>query len=379
MSTAGPGRTSDVLPPAPHLPPLDGIRGLSAVIIVMTHAPKLGLAPLLPDDLGNYAVMVFFALSGFLMGHLYLGRPFTAAGGAQYAAARVARIVPLYYLIVLASWAIYTFVDSSFFYQMSTAALPSHLLFFGSVSYFWTIGPEVQFYAVFLLLWFAADRARAGDPRALTLCLALVALDFMFQPVFPGVTILSKLHIFLGGVAIAVLRRPLARYLDGSGLALALQLAVVGLCFYLWLGAPAEPDVFYSATRDLKLNVYYGDWRRVMVALLVIFAFSFGTRFAMLTMANPLARALGTYSYSIYLLHGPVLWALAGVGLFAITGPALGFVLGLAIVYLVGWLSYIVIEMPAQQALRRPLARRFEALAAPIGRAMSGWSAYLAK
>jgi peptidoglycan/LPS O-acetylase OafA/YrhL len=372
MTKLGPVGAATVTPSAPHLPPLDGIRGLSAVIIVMTHAPKLGLAPLLPDDLGNYAVMVFFALSGFLMGHLYLQRPFTAAGGAQYAAARIARIVPLYYLIVLASWLIYTFVDSSFFYQMSTAALPSHLLFFGSVSYFWTIGPEVQFYAIFLALWWAVDRQRHGDPRALVIVFCLAALDFIFQPLFPGVTIFSKLHIFLGGVAIAVLRRPLAARLTGSGLALGLQVGVVALCFYLWLGADVSGDLFYSAARDLKLNVYYGDWRRIMVAMLVIFAFSFETRFAMLLCANPLARALGTYSYSIYLLHGPVLWALAGVGLFAITGPALGFGIGLVIVFLVGWLSFTLIEMPAQKALRQPLSRRLDALAQPLGRALAG-------
>lgn len=372
MVKAGPGGAAAAKPSAPHLPPLDGIRGLSAVVIVMTHAPKLGLAPLLPDDLGNYAVMVFFALSGFLMGHLYLQRPFDAAGGAQYAAARIARIVPLYYLIVLASWAIYTFIDSSFFYQMSTAALPSHLLFFGSVSYFWTIGPEVQFYAIFLLLWWGADRHRQGDSRALVLLLCLVALDFIFQPLFPGVTIFSKLHIFLGGVAIAVLRRPLAAQLTGSNLALGLQIAVVALCFYLWLGAEVSGDVFYSAVRDVKLNVYYGDWRRIMVALLVIFAFSFETRFANGLCANPLARALGTYSYSIYLLHGPVLWALAGIGLFAATGPAVGFVIGLVVVYLVGWLSFTVIEMPAQRALRAPLGKRLDAMAAPLRRAFAG-------
>ena len=82
--------------------------------------------------------------------------------------------------------------------------------------------------------------------------------------------------------------------------------------------------------------------------------------------ANRFARSLGAYSYSIYLLHGPVLWAMDRSGIFATTGPALGFALGLATVYAVGWLGFRIVEMPAQALLRRPLAGwlqpRFEAL-----------------
>ncbi len=340
-----------------HVPPLDGIRGLSAVIIVLTHAPKLGLTPLLPDDLGNYAVMVFFALSGFLMGHLYLHKPFDGPSAAHYVAARIARIVPLYYVIVLWAWVMFNFVDPSFFYAMTTSALPRHLAFFGSVSYFWTIGPEVQFYAIFVTLWWAVAKARAGAMLPVTLVLGAAALLFVLQPLFPGITIFSKLHIFLGGVAIAGLRRPLAGTLQHSWPAFAMQAGLVGLCFVMWLDPPALRVLFYTSPRDHLLNVYYGDLRRIMVAFMLIFAFSFETRFANGLLANRFARSLGTYSYSIYLLHGPVLWGLERAGLFAATGPAPGFAIGLAAVYAVGWLSFTVIEMPAQRLLRKPLTR----------------------
>lgn len=342
--------------PVSHVPPLDGIRGLSALVVVVVHASHLGLLPPVPGAMSIYAVMVFFALSGFLMGYLYLDRPFEPTAGSDYVAARIARIVPLYYGIVLFSWVIYNFIDPTFFYAMTSSDLVRHLLFVGSVSYFWSIGPEVQFYAVFLLLWWAIARSREGEWRSLIILLGVSALIFVFQPVFPGITVFSKLHIFLAGAGLAIVHRLLAPRLQYSLLALAVQIAVLGMCLLAALSPAAHQRFFAVEPNDPLFGAFYGDARRVMIAALIVFAFSFETRLANLLFANRLARQVGAYSYSIYLLHGPVLWAIERSGLFLVTGPAFGFAVVLVAVYLVGWLSFNYIERPSQKLIRKPLA-----------------------
>jgi peptidoglycan/LPS O-acetylase OafA/YrhL len=179
---------------------------------------------------------------------------------------------------------------------------------------------------------------------------------------FPGITVFSKLHIFLAGVGLALLHRVLAPALTGSRLILGVQIGLLVLCL-LAATVPAVYQRFFAGDpHDPLINAFYGDARRVMFAALIVFAFSFETALADALFANRLMRQLGAYSYSIYLLHGPVLWSLERAGVFARTGPTLGFVVALLVIYLVGWLSFTLVERPSQRRLRKPLAARLEAL-----------------
>jgi peptidoglycan/LPS O-acetylase OafA/YrhL len=45
--------------------------------------------------------MIFFVLSGYLMGFLYLDRPFNSAEVWSYAVHRGARVLPLFYTVVI--------------------------------------------------------------------------------------------------------------------------------------------------------------------------------------------------------------------------------------------------------------------------------------
>ena len=59
-----------------NIPQLDGLRGAAAMIVVLAHAGNLGLIWRNPQS-GHIGVMLFFALSGFLMAWLY-GHPLQA-------------------------------------------------------------------------------------------------------------------------------------------------------------------------------------------------------------------------------------------------------------------------------------------------------------
>ena len=85
---------------------LDGLRGLAAFIVLVSHVSnRTGLwGNLLGHGGGRIGVMIFFCLSGYLMGTLYLSSPFRPVEVWRYALHRFARVAPLYYLVVFVRW-----------------------------------------------------------------------------------------------------------------------------------------------------------------------------------------------------------------------------------------------------------------------------------
>src|SRR3546814_5994703 len=68
--------------------------------------------------LGDYGVMLFFVLSGFLMGHLYLGQKPDVAALLRYGMARAGRILPLYLAVSLLSFFLFSYADPAFIYRI---------------------------------------------------------------------------------------------------------------------------------------------------------------------------------------------------------------------------------------------------------------------
>jgi peptidoglycan/LPS O-acetylase OafA/YrhL len=88
-----------------HLPSLDGLRGLAAAAVVVSHFhllfPAGALARSGKLELGDPAVGLFFALSGFLMAYLYNRRQFTLKSAYFYLVHRFARIYPAYLVAII--------------------------------------------------------------------------------------------------------------------------------------------------------------------------------------------------------------------------------------------------------------------------------------
>lgn len=92
-------RVSAPQPAAPRFTVLDGMRGLAALVVITDHVPSRLLESLLP---GRYlAVDYFFALSGFVLAHVYGARLMTSMSWFRFMTARVIRLFPLYILAVL--------------------------------------------------------------------------------------------------------------------------------------------------------------------------------------------------------------------------------------------------------------------------------------
>ncbi len=87
------------------IPVLTGVRGVAAMTVAVAHYCNwLQLAPnLVGAGAGQLGVMLFFALSGFLMGYLYCDQPQGTVRIWDFAVARLARVGPLFVLVVVLS------------------------------------------------------------------------------------------------------------------------------------------------------------------------------------------------------------------------------------------------------------------------------------
>ncbi|MEM8787002.1 MAG: acyltransferase [Pseudomonadota bacterium] len=311
---------------------LDGLRGLAVLVVFFSHAANDGWLPAwLGQGSGQMGVQLFFALSGYLMAHLYGYLPPEPAALRRFAAARAARILPLY-LTVLALSALLAWAGAAPHYQVSEpGALAAAALMLTAPQELWSIPVEVQFYAVFALLW-----AYGAAPRAWVALTAALALGAATKLVVDDLAILPAfLTPFVIGLCLARARLP-----SWMGAAWVLPLAL-GV-FLLNLPGPRG---------TLGLEIWSGFYPRLWLdpARFAAIAFLLAAAVAAQRpglLGGPLIP-LGWVSFAVYLFHRPVMRALDGVeGLAGLTLAA-----GITLVLAAASLRWL--ERPADRAIRR--------------------------
>lgn len=325
-----------------HRPELDGLRGLAAYIVVVSHASNMsGLwGNLLGEGAGQIGVMLFFVLSGYLIGSIYLPRRLTGQNILDYARHRIARVLPLFYFVVtsaLVLGSIGTIVGGDFsIYPIDLNNAIEHYLLLRGVSSLWTIPVEIQFYVIFIGLWWLVTKLK---PLVWTViaaaCIVLYAgsLAGMFEP--PPFAFYAS--FFLVGILVSMAnwKTPAHRHVVLWSIALAVALAAL-LCLFPNVGK----FIGVSFAQRWQQPAY-------LVVVTTVFVSSLHAPLARTLFANTVMIFSGKVSYSIYLLHLPVLvyldrfygapkWPLT----FAITG--------MAITILMATMSYHLIESPAR-------------------------------
>lgn len=183
---------------------LHGLRGVAALTVVVGHSRGFTGMPL-PDMAAAMGVLLFFALSGFLMTHLYIRNTPTNYAITSYIRARIARIYPLFASVCLASASIF-YMGYSFPYPMDLYQLALHLAGMGSISTIWTISTEFQFYLLFILFWIAYSKL--SSKRDLFFIFGLIAIILLLWIAgFPGgrIAVTGYLQVFLIGMIAALI------------------------------------------------------------------------------------------------------------------------------------------------------------------------------
>jgi len=344
---------------AKRLRSLDGLRGIAAVAIMLYHfdfafLPQSRLGEILPLGRAYLAVDLFFLLSGFVMAHVY---GFALAtdwrrNWPKFAMARFARIYPLFALttitlVVIASTSDISSSDVSF----SAGALLLYPFLLQSWHYglswnypSWSITTEATAYFAFVFM--ARFLVQATRPWLFASCCVVV---------------LTALCAAKGGRLDIVSQLPgIVRTLAGFSLGILLyraklrdhqilrKLASVFFIASVVIGMLTGFDVFTVGSFGWFIYYAVGDTGIVGAVFNSV----------------PL-RALGRWSYSIYLWHAPVHFGvsaasvaigcpLAALGLWEARLLALATALG---VIAISAATFRYFETPAQRFLHRAIAR----------------------
>jgi peptidoglycan/LPS O-acetylase OafA/YrhL len=370
---------------------LTALRGVAALCVVLFHAPGIGLGSYFISAtnfvLRSYLwVDFFFVLSGFVLMHAY-GAFFRDDIGTgafmRYLRARFARIYPLHATMLLFLLAVdiarrcvfdhhpAEFSDLALDVRLAPSAfVPGALLVhsLGLLSFdswndpSWSISCEAAVYFLFPALCLALVRAPRHVGAALVAGGAALLWLIYFRARPHDLDVTSTFGFFrcfaefsLGMCCYAYYaHRGAPRWLAGDGAALAIVAALV-----------------------LEFHFDVSDLIAVpLFCALILAAAGNAGRFGAVLLTRPL-QWLGDISYSIYLVHWPLMVVIA-MAIYAVTGidpttggfdimPRVGF-LGVAVAatLVASNFTYRMIEVPLRQMIagRRPVTR-------PVGRAES--------
>ena len=296
---------------------LDGIRGLAALYVVLNHV-FLRAFPGYPHDTapwwagwliyGRFAVVVFIVLSGFSLALQPARHDWRLDGLIRYARRRARRILPAYWGALALSLAVAWLVLPPPGQPVPTprtvvtnAVLVQDLVLAPSPNRaFWSIAVEAQLYLVLPLLLLLVRR-RGPVTMVIGVTSAVVALGL----IAPHLSRLQQALVqappdlaalFALGVASVALTRPGSATRSWPWPWLALAAAAAFLAGIWLLGSVRTLD--HLIWVDLALGP-------AVACLLVGLATGAPARLLRLLETRPVV-ALGSFSYSLYLVHAPV-------------------------------------------------------------------------
>jgi peptidoglycan/LPS O-acetylase OafA/YrhL len=323
------------------IPALNGLRAIAAYTVVISHfSSHSGYLEYPLWQSGRLGVMMFFMLSGFLMGHLYFERCLERHNLAAFFSRRVARVAPLYLILVAVSFSLFKWNGTAQpLYSINDSNVVSHLLFVEGVSVLWTIPREIQFYLVFPVFWIVFQRN--GDGALILTVAFVVVLAALVK--FPS-DLLGVIHYFLAGVLASRLKIKSSKYFIEPLFLLSIILVFLSL-----------PKV--------RASIGYQNaagWESLL-HLSSIFLLLTTSRYSIIAdriFGSAFLAFLGAISYSVYLLHLPLLRMLISMNFLEVMPPYIALALFLVSTTLIAWVSFRLIEVPGQRFVMRVTAEK---------------------
>src|ERR1700728_329816 len=338
---------------------IDGMRAISVLSVLLYHVGVSHFSG------GFVGVDVFFVISGFLISKIIYD-DLAACGRLRVATfydRGIRRILPVYVVVTAATIAAgYLLLLPDDFARLGQSAIyttgfAANIFFYLSSDYFgptansqpllhyWSLGVEEQFYIVFPIVMFACSR---------------------FAPRFQALSVVGIAIVSIGLAEFSIRTNPAAAFY------LSPQRA-----WELMVGAMlALPDVAFPKRRILRETISMAGLGLILVS---IFLYGPETKFPGLTATVPVVgaaaillgcdrgptltgtvlsfsplRLVGLWSYSIYMVHWPL------IVYFRYFWPRINTTLSVVVVaasIALGALSYVAIETPFRRA-RGSLRRR---------------------
>ncbi len=335
---------------------LDGLRGVAALIVVVSHISNfIGFRPT-GFGAGQVGVMIFFALSGFLMCYVTEGLELNATNIRNFFARRFSRVIPLFLCVVVFAYVSYGVeifgAEIKLFRMSNWDTLVDHLLLLKGNGVLWTIPVELFFYALFPIFW-AFNRINI----CVLIAVLLLVLDVQFLgphfdqyvvdskgAVLKFLILFTKVHYFL----IGILAYFYVAKFDNKIVPYNLIFVMSAVCVFL-----SYPQIYQMLSG--KKSTIWNDVP-LMIFIFGLLVSTVKSELAHRLLGNSYFGYFGAISYSLYLTHMIVL----GVAVRTI-GPqnSISFVvIGLLFALSLAAFTHRFIEMPSQMILNRIFLKR---------------------
>jgi peptidoglycan/LPS O-acetylase OafA/YrhL len=314
---------------------LDGLRAFACLLVVFGHFAKEEIIFDIKGS-GQLGVMLFFVLSGFLMAYLYGDERLTIPRLVEYSFRRFFRVFPAY-LAILALSFLLTPYWAAFPYAMDLSGFLKHVKLQGDTSVFWTIPVEIKFYLLFPLLWLVLGLIPSSRVRAvLMLGVFIEAVNTYPCGECDRLDLARYVEFFIGGVCAGYIQTCL--HIDSAWKKHAINV-LFGVS--LVLVVVFIPQVFLHLT-----GIIHPMWQmpQVLATLfaLCVLCCANASGWLQQVFASRAMTFLGKISFSLYLLHFPVIVFL---GRWTSILPAvLQVLVALGAAVVLSYLSYLSIE-----------------------------------
>ncbi|MGN9840483.1 acyltransferase family protein [Nonomuraea sp. H19] len=374
---------------------LDALRGIGALAVVGEHLTTWAMPWLRPTafNLGVYGVLVFFLVSGYIIPHSLERRGDVRA----FWIGRVFRLYPLYLAVIVLMVALSPWIGIRPEVPRDASAVAAHATMLldavgmgGVLNTMWTLSYEMVFYLLTAALFVLGVRDGRGVlPVVFALAGCVAGLVWSAAPLSGPWLAWLSLAVFAAGLACVLSGRAVrtaSAVLGAMAVGLLLlssrvpwfgavivAVMLAGTAIYRWergqgrLWPVGVAAVLVAATPVWALSAGWW-WVRppVWSLTIVLAAATFAVAMALRDRRVPafLAR-LGVISYSLYLVHLPVLLVvmhLVGEMRWAPLGTQIGIgALVLGVLVPVSWLSHRWLELPGQRLGRRLAGRAGDA------------------
>lgn len=295
-----------------RIKPLDGIRGIAVIMVLIAHAPYIDGAGIVNDALfaakksgfGYIGVELFFILSGYLItsGLISLIQSGDPNILGRFFEKRVYRLAPVIIISVFGCWLLmpgYDYLPTLFFasnYYFSVSPDPHPL------RHFWSLAVEEQFY-IFWPFLLIATRLDPDRVKAL----------FLFIVGFSVASILVRDLLLADEVSRNLIYRSLESRMIaltlGGALAFygvpAIKLRWLALAGAVSLGIAAAAIVAAKAGVQVPLATIKAFSYLVFSACVFLSAFS---PWLNVPLSNTALRHAGTISFGLYVYHLPIFY-----------------------------------------------------------------------
>lgn len=332
-------------PRVSRIPCLDGIRALSIMLVILSHATgTVGGPPMEPGllALGELGVRIFFVISGFLITTLLLAE-YNREGSislGRFYLRRTFRIFPAMYFLVLCM----VFADTMGWitlrpgdvFHAATYTTNYHFARSWELAHIWSLSVEEQFYLIWpaLFLLFGIKGAIGASALLVLVAPFLRMLTYLFFPE-QRLSIGSSFHTVADSIAIGCVFAYIRPWLSQKAVYLRVQRSGLFACLLVLI-------IFLFTRYEGRLYFQYAVEMPVSNLAIMLFIDwclrNKDSAFGRLLEWQPMV-SLGLMSYSLYLWQQPFLNRNSEEWFTSL--PA-----GLVLTFAAALFSYHVIERP---------------------------------